>query len=111
MLMRLRVRKDALDLERAEEERLVRGGALLHDAGNAGEIEGQERERHGATEQAPLADGEGERAVEDDDQRPLRPLQLELLEIEEDQRLDTLVLVEAAVPGMPVRFFVADPAG
>src|ERR1044071_4669311 len=107
----LRVGENSFELEGPEEERLIGGGPLLHDAGNAGEVEGQEGERQRAGKETPLADREGKGAVEGDDESPLRPLVLELLEVEEEERLYPRVLVEAAVAGMPVLFPVTDLHG
>src|SRR5215831_7018604 len=41
----LRVRELSLELERAKEERLIGCGPLLHDAGDAGEVEIEQIER------------------------------------------------------------------
>src|SRR5262249_1764093 len=49
------------------------------------------------------------RAVQSDDEGSLRLLRLELPEVEEQERFDPRVLVEAAVPDVPVRLLVADP--
>src|SRR5678816_4703374 len=78
---RLRVRDDPFELKAPEEEGLIRAGPLLHDAGDAREVEREDGEGQGAQAELPLADREGERAVEGDDERPLRALRLELLQI------------------------------
>src|SRR5262249_39900325 len=75
----LRVREHALELECPEEESLVGERALLHDAGNAGEVEVQERKRQGALEQTRLVDREWKGAIQGDDEGTLRPFGLELL--------------------------------
>lgn len=76
--------------------------------GTRGEIEGAERERLRTPAQAAVADRERERAVERDEQRPADLLVLHLLQEQEQQGLDPLVLVKAAVAGVPVGRFVAD---
>src|SRR5262249_55953572 len=104
----LRIREDSLELERAEEERLIGDGPLLHDAGDAGEIEIKQTERLRAPEQLFLADREREGAVEGNDEGPLRRLDLELPEGEEQERFDPRILVEATIADMPVRVLVPD---
>src|SRR4029453_2822428 len=101
----LRVWKHPLKLESAEEDHLVGDGALLHDAGNSGEIEIAPRERHGALKEPLLIDREGKGAVKGNDEGPLR---LELPEVEEEERFDARVLVESAIPHVPIHFFVTN---
>jgi hypothetical protein len=59
----------------------------------------------------PLPDGEGEGAVEGDDERTPGGPVLELLQEHEEQGLEPLVLIKPAVPGVPVDLLVADMEG
>src|SRR5262249_12506214 len=90
------------------EESLVGEGALLHDAGNAGEVEVQQRERQGTLQELLLADRERKGAIQGDNESSLHPLCLELLEVEEQERFDPRVLVKASVSDVPVLLSLAD---
>jgi hypothetical protein len=98
----------SLKLHAAKEQGLVRAGALLRDARDAGLVIVPEAEGLGAAAQSPLTNLEGEGVVEDDDERTAGSLLLQLLQEHEEEGFDPLVFVEPAVPRMPVEVFLAD---
>ena len=100
-----------LELHAAEEQGLVGAGALLHDAGDAGIVIVPQAEGLRAPGEPSLPHREGKGAVEGEDERAAGRLVLELLEEDEEQRLEPLVLVEPAVPHVPVEVRLADPEG
>jgi hypothetical protein len=84
---------------------VVSGGVSRRQAPRGVEVE--QRERLGALAEAAIADGERERAVERDDEGAAGAPFLDLPEEQEQQRLDALVLVEAAVAHVPVHLAAA----
>jgi tetratricopeptide (TPR) repeat protein len=105
------IREHPFELQAAKEQGLVGTGTLLHDAGDAGIIIVPEAEGLRAPGEPPLPDREGKGAVEGDDERAAGGLVLQLLQEHEEQGLEPLVLIESAIPGMPVYVLLADPEG
>ena len=67
---RVGVRDHTIQPQGANEEVVVGVGSLLHDARDAAEVVGQDREGRGPPAEEPLRDREGVRAVERDDRAP-----------------------------------------
>src|SRR5215472_6097769 len=105
---RLLIGEYPLELQAAKEQPLIGCGAFFHDARDPGKVVREQREGLGAAGELPVAYREGERTVQGDDQPAAGLALLQLLEEDEQERLDPLILVEPAVTGMPVRFLVAD---